>query len=337
LARRDFTVNALALHLGERCPGVIDSQGGLNDICRGLVRTLHPNSFVDDPTRIIRAVRYEQRFGFQIEQETLGQLTAAVSKGRLGLLSGDRLRHELERILQEDRSAMALNRMADLGILPAIHPALGVAGFAKGRNSGQLKERLEAIESGCQVPSGQWSVASGVRLRSAPLTLSEVEGATGHRPPATDYRRIGYLAALVYPLTRGQVVAVSQRLNLPAAWARPLEEVVHLRDREGELAEAGLEGSHLARKLEGYSEAALRVACRLTASPVVSRRLRSYLGELSQLTPALGGLDLLAMGVPEGPEIGRILRQLKKSRQDGKVATEAEERRLVMHLTGQGS
>jgi len=98
-----------------------------------------------------------------------------------------------------------------------------------------------------------------------------------------------------------------------------------------------LEGSRLARELEGYCDEAVQAASRLTGSPIVARRLRKYLSELKPMAPALDGHDLLAMGVPEGPDIGRILRQLKESRQDSQVSNEDEERRLVKQLISQGS
>ena len=306
LARRDFTINALALHLGDRRPKVMDPRGGLDDIRRGLIRTLHPDSFVDDPTRILRAVRYEQRLGFQLESDTLSQLNAAVAQGRLGLLSGDRVRHELERILQENRPALALNRIAELGILPALHPALGGEG---------LKERLDVIEAGHR-EAGDWP------------SLDSNAGDPG---------QMAYVAALVYQLTPDHGEAVIQRLNLSTAWARLVRDVVLLRGQEAQLADGALEGSQLVRELEGYCDEAVQVVSWLTGSAIVARRLRQYLCELKPMAPALDGEDLLAMGVPEGPDIGRILRQLKESRQDGQVSNEDEERRLVKHLITQGS
>jgi tRNA nucleotidyltransferase (CCA-adding enzyme) len=125
LSRRDFSINSLALPLAERHPQVLDPHGGVGDLERGLVRTLHRNSFVDDPTRIFRAVRYEQRLGFRIEEETLAQLQDALSRGYLASISGDRIRHELERIFHEERPDLALQRASQLGILAAVHPSLG--------------------------------------------------------------------------------------------------------------------------------------------------------------------------------------------------------------------
>ncbi len=127
LARRDFSINSLALPLAEHHPQVLDPHGGVGDLEQGLVRTLHRNSFVDDATRIFRAVRYEQRLGFRIEEETLAQLQDATSRGYLAAISGDRIRHELERIFHEERPDLALQRASQLGILAAVHPFLGHA------------------------------------------------------------------------------------------------------------------------------------------------------------------------------------------------------------------
>ena len=124
LARRDFSINAMAFPISRSESGLLDPHGGLADLADGLVRVLHPASFVDDPTRVFRAVRYAWRLGFTVEPGTLERLNEAVSAGALGTVSGDRLRRELERIFAEDRPAEALEAAA-LGVLSAILPALG--------------------------------------------------------------------------------------------------------------------------------------------------------------------------------------------------------------------
>jgi tRNA nucleotidyltransferase (CCA-adding enzyme) len=123
LLRRDFTINTLALRLdGEHFGELRDELGGLEDLQAGLVRVLHPLSFVDDPTRLFRAVRYEQRYGFQIAPETLALIPDA--RLQINLLSAKRLRHELDLILEEEKATSMLKRLAELGILAAAHPAL---------------------------------------------------------------------------------------------------------------------------------------------------------------------------------------------------------------------
>jgi tRNA nucleotidyltransferase (CCA-adding enzyme) len=124
LARRDFTINAMALRLdGEGMGEVLDPLGGRTDLERGVIRVLHPNSFIDDPTRIFRAVRYEVRYGFMIEPVTL-RLINPESLKVLESLSGERLRNELDLILDEEQAAKMVLRIARLGLLDAIHPKM---------------------------------------------------------------------------------------------------------------------------------------------------------------------------------------------------------------------
>lgn len=124
LRRRDFTINAMALRLdGEGFGEILDPLEGQTDLGRGTIRALHPKSFMDDPTRILRAIRYETRYGFAIEPETLG-LIAPESLNALSALSGERLRHELDLIFDEERSRPAILRAAGLGLLPYLHAKL---------------------------------------------------------------------------------------------------------------------------------------------------------------------------------------------------------------------
>ncbi len=125
LARRDFTVNAMALPIAGAVNQVVDPHGGQADLDAGIIRTLHRESFRDDPTRIFRAVRYEQRFAFRLSDDTRCSLESAVAGGAIAMLSGDRLRHELDRILRETSPLPALQRAEALGVLTATHPALG--------------------------------------------------------------------------------------------------------------------------------------------------------------------------------------------------------------------
>ncbi len=124
LARRDFTINALALTLPPAAPGLIDPHGGRADLASGTIRILHPGSFRDDPTRILRALRYAARFGFTLAPETHAALRAAVHGDDLARLNPGRMRHELERTLAEAAPAPALAMLEAEGVLAAIDPAL---------------------------------------------------------------------------------------------------------------------------------------------------------------------------------------------------------------------
>ena len=122
LARRDFTVNAMAVSLDpKRFGDVIDPHGGRADLDAGLIRVLHERSFIDDATRILRACRYAARFGFTLEDET--ERLAKEAAGRLHAISGSRIRHEIERTLEESAPGAAFDLAEGLGALAAIHPA----------------------------------------------------------------------------------------------------------------------------------------------------------------------------------------------------------------------
>ena len=294
LARRDFSINALALPLAEKCPEVMDLHGGIDDLGRRVIRILHSNSFVDDPTRIYRAVRYEQRLGFVLDRGTLDCLNSAVDQGHLAALTGDRIRHELEKILDEDHPQQALERSAALGILAEIHPALGRK---------EAVDRLVALSSGgAGAPGKDWPNDAG------PLT---------------------YVAALAYPLSEIQAQALISRINAPGAWVRVIRDVVSLKDQEDLLAGDGLSPSQLAEAVDGRCAEAVLAVARLTELPLVSERLALYSEQLRFIGPALTGKDLLAMGVPQGPVLGRLLRQLREVKLDGTVSSEDDERRWV--------
>jgi len=123
LFRRDFSINAMAASLDPaRFGDLVDPYGGKSDLDRHLVRVLHQRSFKDDPTRVWRAIRYEQRLGFRLEFDTTILLRR--DSAIMGRVSGDRLRHELERILEEGYPEKVFYRAERLGVLRWLYPAL---------------------------------------------------------------------------------------------------------------------------------------------------------------------------------------------------------------------
>ncbi len=125
LHRRDFTINTLALRLdGNHYGELYDYWGGYEDLNSGLIKVLHSLSFVDDPTRLIRAIRFEQRFNFRIEERTFQLMEEA--RDLINQVSGDRLRHELNLILSETDPKPALLRLQELNFLQEIHPNLSI-------------------------------------------------------------------------------------------------------------------------------------------------------------------------------------------------------------------
>ncbi len=143
LWRRDFSINAIAICLApHRFGELVDPTNGCTDLQHGIIRALHSKSFVDDPTRIFRAVRYEQRFGFRMERKTLRWLCQARDESWLTHLSHDRIKHELWRTLQERAPRKPLQRLHQLRILPIVAPELRITR----RRLGWLERLTEWLE-----------------------------------------------------------------------------------------------------------------------------------------------------------------------------------------------
>ncbi|MBN2621164.1 CCA tRNA nucleotidyltransferase [candidate division WOR-3 bacterium] len=117
LNRRDFTINAIAMSISRENFGeIFDPFNGLGDIKRGAIRVLHKNSFIDDPTRIFRALRYKNRFGFKLEKTTRQLLQEAVSTQLIERLSGQRLLNEIRLIFQEPAYDLVVRDVSECGI-----------------------------------------------------------------------------------------------------------------------------------------------------------------------------------------------------------------------------
>jgi tRNA nucleotidyltransferase (CCA-adding enzyme) len=143
LRRRDFTINAMAIRLdGDHYGELRDDLNGMEDLQNGLIRVLHPGSFIDDPTRLYRAVRYENRYGFKLAEETIGLIPEA--RAYVEKLSAQRIRHELDLILDEANAVSMLARLDELDLLTPIHSCL--ANF-KGSNLATVKSDDPALQN----------------------------------------------------------------------------------------------------------------------------------------------------------------------------------------------
>ena len=123
LRRRDFSINALAMRLQPNTFGkLVDCTEGLQDLRAGRIRVLHEQSFIDDPTRIFRAIRYEARYNFQIVEDNRKRIFNATNQGVLDLISGQRIRNEIDHILSEAAAPKMIKRMDEFDLFGTIHP-----------------------------------------------------------------------------------------------------------------------------------------------------------------------------------------------------------------------
>jgi len=147
LIRRDFSINAMGISLAANDYGeLFDPYNGESDLERQLIRILHPESFSDDATRILRGVCYEQRFGFEFEAKTAQLLKRDIPM--LDTLSGDRIRHELEHIFEERRPELVIKRLGELGVLTRISSSFKGDGWIA-----EKFDRARGLKKPAQLPT----------------------------------------------------------------------------------------------------------------------------------------------------------------------------------------
>jgi tRNA nucleotidyltransferase (CCA-adding enzyme) len=314
LYRRDFTINTMAICLDRgRYGELLDYYGGERDIQEQRIRVLHNLSFIEDPTRILRAVRFEQRLGFVIEQRTAELMEDALEL--LDDVTGDRLRHELYLILQEAEPEDALERLHRLGALEHLHPALHFPQCMSG-----LFQRLRETFY-------EWSPASERPERpSGPMFVAEVEETEG---PAL---HLCYLALLVSSMSAEDLESFVDRLHIAGDEARFLYEVARLQDSMQQLTAKAMLPSVIYRLLDPFSSEARFVLSVLTDSDLVRQRLDLYEHELSEVSTCIDGYYLRSLDVPPGPIYGEILDRVQDALLDGRIDTVEEEQELAKSL-----
>jgi tRNA nucleotidyltransferase (CCA-adding enzyme) len=280
LVRRDFSVNAMAIGLrGDDLGHLYDPHGGLSDLEAGLLRVLHEQSFSDDPTRLLRGVRFEARLDFSLYPDTEVLAREAVGSDALSTVSADRVGRELLKTLEEDAAPTAVRRLKDLGIDRALHPALSP------------DQELVA------------SAALGAVTLGANRVTAELAAMVVDDPQELDLWVTGL------PLEARDRDAVSR-----AARVAP-RICAALRDREHTPSELrALLGKEPGEAL------ALALALGAPSDPILR-----WVTDLSRVGLEIGGADLLAAGVPEGPAIGRALEETLRRKLDGLVDGRDEE------------
>ncbi len=298
LHRRDFTINALAVAMNPgRLGEVLDFFGGLRDLEQGLIRVLHSLSFVEDPTRMLRAVRLEARLGFRIEPRTAELIHDAAES--LGRTSGERVAAELLLTLDEQVPERALLRLQHFGLL---EPALGDV---------RLSPQLPADMSRAR------DVASRFGVSRADL-------------PRT------YLSMMAWQASEETIAALTERLRLPRPATRSLQMTPRLRQALAALAEPTLPPSGVCRLLEPHDAVGLLAAYSVARDGLAKDRVRRYLEEWSHVRPEVSGADLRQWGYRPGPLFGEVLTTLREAVLDGRIGGRAEQEALARRWLAQG-
>jgi tRNA nucleotidyltransferase (CCA-adding enzyme) len=300
LARRDFTINAMATSLkAEDLGATYDFFGGFRDLQGKTVRVLHNLSFVEDPTRLLRAIRYEARLGFRMDGHTLSLARGSIETRLVGDLTSARLRDELLDILAEERLVAALERISELGLDRAMHPRLDA-----GTESTALIERAG-------------------RFMAAPPFSGEA------RPPLV------LLACLCRRMSADEVYAWLEKLRLRRADQDVIASAVTIAPLLAERL-SGPEHpapSELHGLLAGQPPEVLLMAVLLASEPDRTEgHVREYMERIRHVELEITGDDLRQAGVPESPALGRALKETLVQKLDGVVATREEELETALRL-----
>ena len=299
LHRRDFTINTMALRMDGRHFGELyDYWDGLADLQKKQVKVLHSLSFVDDPTRLLRAVRFEQRFHFKIEARTLQLMDEA--RSLLKQVSGERLRHEFNLVFNEENPLPILIRLQELNLLTSIHPSLCLGEFAQEPLKAALKTSF---------PVG-WNLPEF--LGHMPIRLA-----------------LAYLVWLI-PLGETPSLEITNRLRLNNLICGAMHSVSRIW-AEREHLEL-LKPSEFFNKLNGLPDFAGYALKLLAGSGEFKDKIEAYYSRWQFLMPVTDGERLKQLGLLPGPRYSEIIQRLRSAWIDDEVSTPEQESTLLGEL-----
>jgi len=343
LYRRDFTINALAIRLTQPRSGeLLDFFGGLLDLRSRLVRVLHANSFIEDPTRIYRAVKFAVRLGFQIEEQTETYIQYAIASGvydrsraenRKAPALQTRLKAELKYILEAPYWKPALQLLSDLTALSCLHPELkldqqlwwqlrllgrGLKRFDPDQTLTHWQMRLELIIAYLPTTEKRVFVAQQLELTTDSIKrLKQLETVQ-----ETIQQQLSEL------LSSEEAVRLDEQLreNRAHLLNLPFEQVtIPIQDS---LFQEGYRPKTLVRTLQGY-QLPMLVLLGVRISRRVRRQIWQYLTRWSQINAPLNGNDLKALGYQPGPQYREMLEHLLDATLDGIIQDEAEAKQFL--------
>jgi tRNA nucleotidyltransferase (CCA-adding enzyme) len=304
LYRRDFTINAMALRLtASTAPPLLDFFGGVSDLQANQIRVLHPNSFIEDPTRIYRGVRFAVRLGFQLEAQTIAYIRYAIDSGIYDRTAQanpktpalqTRLKTELKYLLQADYWQAALERLDELGALQCIHTTLKLD-----------RELLQQL-----------------KLLGQCLQKFDPQQKIGHWQ-----LRLELIIAKLSPEYRQQV---AKNLQLPEESIDRLQKLERSQVELTSLLPSLDRVSQVVRLLRSYHlQTLILVAVRCRNIATIRRQIWKYLTVWSDIQPILSGDDLRKLGYKPGPQYRQILDDLLAATLDGEVTDRASAEKFL--------
>jgi len=302
LYRRDFTINTMAIDLMPKHFGrLLDYFGGWDDLHHGVIRVLHSLSFVDDPTRTLRAIRFATRFNFQISKDTERLMESAVQARVMEKLSGKRLWGEFRNILLEEHPIPSIRLIHHYRLLPFIHPLITLDSF--------LLDLLYQVQSVLS-----WFHLNFLKERPLSWLL--------------------YLMALMEKLDRPERMAVSQRFQLTTSVQEMLRHYKsNTRDiRLRLLNRPDLKPGVLYFSLREFPLEVLLYAMARSSEDSIRTQIARYLRDLRGVKLSIKGDDLIKLGIPKGPQIREVLDEVLKAKLDGIADSREEQLQFVERM-----
>ena len=311
LYRRDFTINTLAAALNPRSFGeLIDFFGAQRDIREKTIRVLHNLSFVEDPTRVFRAIRFEQRYGFVMAKHTQSLIKNAVKLNLLQRISGERLLNELKAILEEENFLRAINRIKEFALIKYIHPDIHLDAEEM-----SLLERARDVLSWYQLLYMEEKIETWLVLFLAIIDQLKDDD--------------------VMEIKKGLAIAGKHRVNIleARAAARTALNMLQMKLVHGSIKQGRvLKSSEVYNILKPIPMEDILYIMAKTKSDDTKKTISNFITHLKACKTLLHGDDLKRLGVPEGPIYSEILSLLLEKRLDDKIKTKADEEKMVKEL-----
>ncbi len=296
LYRRDFTINTLAVKLNPGGFGeLIDYYGGLRDLKEGMIRVLHNLSFVEDPTRILRAVRFEVRFDFKISKHALYLIKNAVKMNVFELLSGNRLFTELYLILEEDVPEKIFDRLEELGVMGHIHPNM------------------------------MWKKIKPLFLRTKDILKWYELLFTG-----IDIDKIVVLfSALFDGVNESEMKKLVQRFGIVGSFGKKVLEIKHKEKQVFEQIKKISDESDIYFIFKDLSAEALIFYMAKFNDHNVKLMISRYFSEMIKIKPKITGEDLINLGLKPSPIFSKIFEDIIKGYIKGEIKSREDELNLI--------
>jgi tRNA nucleotidyltransferase (CCA-adding enzyme) len=304
LYRRDFTINAMAVSLNKKSFGeLIDFFHGQRDLNAGIIRILHNLSFVEDPTRIFRAVRFEQRYNFTIDKHTKKLIKTAISLDMFSRTQKQRLRDELIFILSEKKPARALSRMHQLHELRFIHPKLKFCGRMLNIFS-EIEETLKWYHLNLSSERGldEWLIYLFAMLNNISLTEQKKLSEKFVFKKSDEKRLIS---------CKKNAKKVSEMLKKPTK----------------------VSPNRIYRSLEPLSYEVILFIMAAAKTQRSRERVALFFKKYNNVKLLISGRDLKALGIKPGPEYRRILNRVLYAKLDGKLSCKKDELFFARNLS----